>query len=134
VLLFAIGAMSGLGQVTAFREDLGGAPHTLSGVGHEVLAGISSLLTIVTAVLYGFAFRRDPGWRKLSPVSFVATAALLISGPLAAINVSTPYAGLFERITIGAFMAWVAVVSAYAAGKLRSSDSARGRTTEVQAS
>jgi hypothetical protein len=96
------------------------------------IAGISSLITIVGTVLYGSAFRRDPRWRKLSPASFVATAALLISGPLAAINLSTQYAGLFERITIGAFMVWVAAVSAFAAGRLRASDATRGRTTERQ--
>jgi hypothetical protein len=119
VVFFAIGAIAGLGQVTFFRQDPGGIPVTVSGLGHIILAAVSSLLTVVSTLVYGFAFRRDATWRKLSSPSFGATAALLLSGPAAALTVTTAYAGLFERVTIGVFMLWVVVVSVFALGSAR---------------
>ena len=112
--LFTIGAISGIGQVTVFRMDHVGSPATLTGQGHIILAAVSSLLTVAATVVYGFAFRRDPMWRPLSRPSFIAAVAFVVTGPAAALSVGGPYMGLFERITIGLFIAWVAVVSSYA--------------------
>lgn len=113
IALFAVAALSGIGQVTFFRQDSVGAPATAQGSFHLVLAGLSSVLTLAAAVLYGFAFRRDATWKKLSTLCFVAAGAVLVTAPGAAFSIGSAYMGLFERITIGCFLAWVVLVSIY---------------------
>jgi len=123
VALFAIGGLSGIGQVTLFRMDSVGSATTAAGSIHIVLASVSSLLTVATAILYGFAFRREPAFRGLSKYSFATAVLLFVSAPAAVASIGTDVMGLFERITIGAFMLWVVVVSAHSlieAGKIES--------------
>lgn len=117
VVLFAVAAVSGIGQVTVFPQDSTGAPATATGAGHVVLAGISALLAVVCAVMYGVAFRRMRWWPQVSVPSFVVAAFLLVIGPVTAASVGGPWMGLFERLTIGAFLAWVCVVSVSALTK-----------------
>lgn len=111
VWLFVIGGLSGIGQVTAFRMDAVGSTATTAGTIHLVLAGVSSLLTVATAVLYGFAFRRVEAFRGLSTSSFVTAALLVLTAPAAVLSIGTDVMGLFERVTIGVYLAWVVVVS-----------------------
>jgi hypothetical protein len=49
----------GGGQVTWFREEVGGVPTTLAGAGHLVPPGISSLSIVLGSIVFGFAFRRS---------------------------------------------------------------------------
>jgi hypothetical protein len=79
--LFTIGAISGIGQVTVFRMDQVGSPATLTGQGHIALAGITSLVTVVATVIYGFAFRPDPLWRPLSVLSLSRSLLCLSPAP-----------------------------------------------------
>jgi hypothetical protein len=126
-VLFAVGAASGIGQVTIFVQDPQGSPATARGATHIALAGLSSLLTIACTVLYGIALRHMPGWRPISRASFVATALIVVTGPVTALSVGSPRMGLFERITIGCFIGWVLVVSVLAprAGRRESSEPSR---------
>lgn len=117
MVLFAVAAVSGIGQVTVLPQDSTGTPATATGAGHVVLAGISALLTVVCAVMYGVAFRRIGPWPQVSVPSFVVAAFLLVIGPITAASVGGPRMGLFERLTIGAFLAWVCVVSVSALTK-----------------
>lgn len=110
VVLFALGGLSGIGQVTLFRQDSVGAVATTAGTGHLVLAGVSSLLSLGTAMVYGFAFRREPAFRRLSGYSFVTAALLVMTAPLAVGTIGTDVMGLFERITIGVYLIWIVVV------------------------
>ncbi len=103
-----------VGFVTVFfPQDPRGAPPTPTGATHIALAGLSSLATMATILLMGLWFRRVPGWRGYGTYSFVTVAIVLISGGLAAWAVATgnPFAGVFERVTIGAFLQWLAVVA-----------------------
>ena len=112
VVLFLIGGLSGIGQVTLFRMDSVGAAETTAGTLHLVLAGVSSLLCLTIAVLYGFAFRGTSTLRGLWRYSFATAALLVLTAPLAVGSIGTDLVGLFERIAIGVFLAWVVVVSA----------------------
>lgn len=109
--LFAAAAVSGIGQVTVFRMDSVGTAATTAGTIHLVLAGVSSIITLASAVLYGVAFRRDGAFRTLSTYSFATAGLLVLSAPAAVISIGTDVMGLFERLTIGVFLAWVVVVS-----------------------
>jgi len=111
LVLFAVGGLSGIGQVTFFRQDSVGAVATTQGTIHLVLAGVSSLLSLGTAILYGLAFRREPSFRRLSRYSFVTAALLVLTAPLAVGSIGTDLMGLYERLTIGVYMAWVVVVA-----------------------
>jgi hypothetical membrane protein len=111
-LLFGIAALSGIGQVTAFRMDGVGTAETTAGQGHLVLAGVSSLLCLAIAILYGIAFRGVPALRRLSRYSFATAAGLVLTAPLAVGSIGTDVMGLFERVTIGVFLLWIVVVSA----------------------
>lgn len=113
-VLFALGSVSGIGQVTAFPQDAPGSPLTGPGTMHLVLAGVSSLVTVACAVLYWRGFRTDPVWRPMSRVSLAAAIVILASAPGAVVTVGGPVQGLFERVTIGAFMVWIIVLSAHA--------------------
>ena len=124
VALFAVGALSGIGQVTLFRMDSVGSATTTAGSMHLVLASVSSLLTVATAVLYGVAFRREPAFRGLSTYSFATAGLLFLSAPMAVASIGTEVMGLFERITIGAFILWVVVVSAHSLIEARTIESA----------
>jgi hypothetical protein len=113
-VLFAVGAVSGIGQVTFFVQDPEGSPVTADGATHIALAGVSSLLTVACTVLYGIALRHDPVWRPISRASFIATALIVVTGPVTALSVGSSLMGLFERVTIGCFIGWVLVVSVFA--------------------
>ena len=84
-----------------------------SGIAHVVLAGGQSLGTIVAVLSLALALRGRPGWGGASAHSFVAVGVLLITGGLAAWTVANaaPLAGLWERLTIGAFEQWVFVLA-----------------------
>jgi hypothetical membrane protein len=131
--LFAVGAVSGTGQVSLFRMDSVGADATTAGTIHLVLAGVSSLLTLATAVLYGFAFRRQATYRRLSTYSFVTALLLVLSAPAAVVSIGTDVMGLFERLTIGVFLAWVVVVSAFSLLAARSAASKRAEIVSAAA-
>ena len=95
-----------------FPEGPHGAPITSTGTMHIVLAGLSSLATIVTILLVGLWFRGVPGMAGLSLYSIVTVIVVFISGGLtAAFGASgNPLLGLLERITIGAFLQWMLVI------------------------
>ena len=119
--LLALNALAGVGQVTWFREDVGGVPTTFAGAGHLVLAGISSLSIVLGSIVFGFAFRRSAAWRPLARFSFAVAVGFAILGPLAAIATAakSELAGLAERGPIGLFIAWLVVVAWFALAQVR---------------
>jgi Protein of unknown function (DUF998) len=114
--LLLVNAFAGVMMVSLFREDLGGVPTTSAGSGHLVFAGLSSVSILVAAFVYGVAFRRSSTWRRLSLFSVAVGLGFLVLGPLAAFATAqqSDVAGLAERGPIGLFLAWLAVVGAYA--------------------
>jgi hypothetical membrane protein len=103
-----------VGFVTVFfPQDPRGAAPTFTGAAHIVLAGLSSLATAVTILLMGLWFGKVPGLRGYSTYSFVTVAIIFVTGGLAAWAVPTnnPFAGVFERLVIGAFLQWLVVIA-----------------------
>jgi hypothetical protein len=96
-----------------FPQDPGGPPVTLTGTVHVVLAGVLSLGTMLAILCTGLWLRQAPGSRAYWCYSLASLAAIFISGGLgaAAIATSSPYLGLVERVTIGAFIQWVFVMA-----------------------
>lgn len=112
VMLLTTGVL-GLAMTLFFPMDPKGSEATLPGMIHLILAGIMSLLTILTILFIGFGFKNFPLLANLKLYSLITAIVVLVSGVMAALGASTEsaYLGLFERITIGAFLQWVFVVA-----------------------
>lgn len=106
--LILIGTM-GLLTNLFFPMDPRGAPATMIGTVHLVLAGLLSLGTISATLFVGLWLRKQPGGKRAGTISLVGCALIVITGGLAAAAAATisPLMGLFQRITIGTFMLWV---------------------------
>jgi len=111
-LLFAYASLGLLGP-TLFEMNLrGSAPSTADAL-HLALTGVLVLL-LFGAVLAGATIRG----RGFLLYSYATVAIMLIFGALSAFGARglatgepTPWVGLLERINIGAFLAWSAVLS-----------------------
>lgn len=104
-----------LGAATLFfPQDERGTTATFAGTMHIVLSAISSLLTMVAMLLAGLDYFRNKDKKLFAYYSFASLAIVLISGGISAASVASnsPYLGLFERVTIGAFLLWVLLLSA----------------------
>jgi hypothetical membrane protein len=111
-LLVLIGVL-GLGMYF-FPQDPRNIAMTLNGKAHIVLAGIASIFTMIAILQAGTSFKNDNQLRWLRIYSYITFGLVFITGGLAGVSVANnaAYGGLYERLTIGAFMQWIAVVSA----------------------
>lgn len=111
-LLLAIVGVLGL-LLLFFPQDPRNAAVTFQGTMHIAIAGITSLFTLISVLLIGINFRKVKEMKSFAVYSFISFSLILISGGAAAISVATnsAYGGLFERITIFAFMIWIIVFS-----------------------
>lgn len=102
------------GFVTVFfPQDPVGTAITSTGTMHIVLAGLSSLTTMLSMLLMGFWFRTQPGLRSYGRYSFISVAVVFVFGGLAAVMGvnSSPIVGIMERITIGGFLQWLFIIA-----------------------
>jgi hypothetical protein len=113
--LLIAGGVAGIGLVTVLPTDLAGQPITGIGSAHIAVAGVAALLTVATTFVMAPGFRRVAALRALVRGSIAAGVAIVLAGPLSAFAVASgsPYAGVFERITIGLFLLWVWGISVY---------------------
>lgn len=95
-----------------FSQDKIGAPLSLAGQLHLAAAGLTSLTTLLAVAFSVIGFKKL-GYKQATNMSLLLGVLILITGPLTAIatTVLPEYFGLFERITIGIFLAWVILVS-----------------------
>ena len=112
LVLFFLGLV-GIAMTTLFPMDRPGAPATFGGQMHLILAGVASLSTMLAVFLFARAMRRQEGRRGLAGYSFLTLALIVVSGAFAVIAAwrGSPVAGLWERLTIGAFMLWLFVLA-----------------------
>lgn len=109
------GAVAGILMIEPFPQDAMGAPLTVPGTVHVVLAGVSALGLVAAAVLYGIAWRSDPVWRGIAWFSIIVAALILVTGGVGAALITSPVFGLLERTTQLSFLAWFAVIGVVAA-------------------
>jgi hypothetical protein len=96
-----------------FPQDRVGTPLTTRGTMHIMLAGLSSLTTMVAILLMGMWFRAETQLKPYGIYSFLSVAFVFIFGGMAAAMGAnqSPISGLMERLTIGGFLQWMAVIS-----------------------
>ena len=135
-LIVAYGA---LGLVWPFapmhlREELAAGGGTLSDTMHLVLASVTVVLMLL-AMMFGAA-ALGKWFRLYSIASLVILAAFgaltFLDAPRIAANLPTPWIGVWERINLGVFLLWVAVL-ATALLRARDTASVRGRRDAVAA-
>ena len=92
---------------------LRGMPTTLTDTLHVVFAAIVSLL-----ILLAMAFGSVAGGKRFRNYSLASIAALLVfgglsfmDGPRIAANEPTPWVGVFERLNLGVYLLWLAVLA-----------------------
>ena len=112
MLMLVLTGISGI-ILLFFPQDPRTAAFTTTGTVHIAVAGISSLLTILTIFLTGFSFRKMADMNNFAKYSFISGIIVVISGGISAYSVGNNlfFGGLLEKITILTFIVWVIVLS-----------------------
>lgn len=97
------------------REALAGSGGTLSDTLHISLGAVTELLYLAALVLTATATRKF--MRSYAVITFFLVLVFGIltfrKAPGVAANQSTPLMGIWERVNIGIFLAWIVVLSGY---------------------
>lgn len=95
------------------RETLAAGGGTISDTMHLTLAAITQVIYLVALGYTAFALSR--AFRNYSIATFLTLllfgALTFIEAPGVSANTPTPHIGIWERINIGVFMAWVVVLA-----------------------
>lgn len=93
--------------------DAQGTPVTVPGIVHMVLAGLLVLTCIAAlgAMAWGWRARRQ--YPTFTRTTLALLAVMLVSGALAAMASaqSLPLMGLYQRLTIGSYLIWIAALA-----------------------
>ena len=115
VIAPALLALTGLTGILMgfYPMDAIGDPLTYGGRVHIWLAGIASAASMLTVLLVALPLRRHPAWRRFAGYSLISFIVIFFSGAFAALAAArlSPVMGLWERVTIGAFLLWVLVLA-----------------------
>lgn len=97
-----------------FPQDPRNVVPTFKGSIHIIIAGITSIFTLISVLLLGLNFNRNKEMKNFAIYSFISFFIILISGGMTAASVgsNSSFGGLFEWITIFIFILWV-IVFAY---------------------
>jgi hypothetical membrane protein len=116
------------GFLTLFApEDPVGTLMSSTGVTHIILAGLSSLTTMVSMLLLGLWLRGSQETRRMGIYSFISVGFVFVTGGITAGMGAShgPVVGLMERLTIGGFMQWLFVLAMRLSGGIRRVQPAR---------
>ena len=96
-----------------FPMNKRGSEATWQGILHIILAAILSPMTLLVLLLSGLGFRRVKALEGFAAYSLWSAFVLFITGALAAFSAASGFllTGLLERLTIGAFLQWITVLS-----------------------
>jgi Protein of unknown function (DUF998) len=111
-LLAGIGLL-GLAGPTFASMHLRGAQPTLSDTLHIVLTVVISLCTLLALGFAATALGRQFRLYSIATIAIILAFGALagLDGPRLAANLPTPWVGVTERIDIGAYLLWVAVLA-----------------------
>jgi len=95
-----------------FTMNLPGTPATTSGTIHLILVGLESLGSMAAILLVGLWFKKV-GLSGYSVYSIITLIIIFITGIMTVVGTTqdSSYVGLFERLTIGAFVLWSFVIA-----------------------
>jgi hypothetical protein len=96
----------------AFPQDYPqGPPVTFRGTMHVVVAGIGALVSLLAMAALFFELRRVKGWGTIAKISIILLPIAIAVGGFGAASITTAYAGLAERSSIGTILVWLEIVA-----------------------
>jgi hypothetical protein len=88
-----------------------GPPTAFAGTMHVVFQGIIAFVSLATMVAFWRELRKVPIWTNYARFSVVMLPVALVLGGFGAASITTPYAGLAERLSIGSILFCIEVMS-----------------------
>jgi hypothetical protein len=96
----------------AFPQDYPqGPPVTFTGTMHVAVAGVGALIGLLSMAALFFQLRKVHGWSTVAKVSIILLPIAIVCGGFGAASITTAYAGLAERLSIGTIMVWLEIVA-----------------------
>jgi hypothetical protein len=96
----------------AFPQDYPqGPPVTFTGTMHVAVAGIGALVSLLAMAALFFELRRVKGWGTIAKISIILLPIAVAFGGFGAASITTDYAGLAERLSIGTILVWLEIVA-----------------------
>jgi hypothetical protein len=109
--LIAAAGVDGL-VLFAFPQDYPqGPPVTFTGTMHVAVAGIGALVSLLAMAALFFELRRAKGWGTIAKISIILLPIAVAVGGFGAASITTSYAGLAERLSIGTILVWIEIVA-----------------------
>jgi hypothetical protein len=109
--LIAAAGVDGL-VLFAFPQDYPqGPPVTFTGTMHVAVAGIGALVSLLAMAALFFELRRVKGWSTIAKISIILLPIAIAVGGFGAASITTAYAGLAERLSIGTILVWLEIVA-----------------------
>lgn len=109
--LIATAGIAGL-VLFAFPQDYPqGPPVTFTGTMHVAVAGIIALVSLLAIAALFFELRHVKGWTTIAKISIILLPIAVVLGGFGAASITTAYAGLAERLSIGTILVWLEVVA-----------------------
>jgi hypothetical protein len=109
--LMAAAGIAGL-VLFAFPQDYPqGPPVTFTGTMHVAVAGIIALVSLLAIAALFFELRHVKGWTNIAKISIIILPIAVVLGGFGAASITTAYAGLAERLSIGTILVWLEVVA-----------------------
>ena len=105
-LLIGVAAVCGLVLYWFPQDYPQGPPTTFTGTVHVVIAAVIAFASLASVLIYGLTLRKTTGWSGFARFCLVWFPIALILGAFGAMSVTTSYAGLAERLSIGSILAW----------------------------
>jgi len=109
--LLAVAGIGGLALFPFPQDYPQGPPVTFTGTMHVAVAGIIAIVSLAAMVAFGLQLRRNPRWTSYARFSVIMLPIAIVLGAFGAISITTPYAGLAERLSIGSILFWVEILS-----------------------
>jgi hypothetical protein len=109
--LIAAAGFDGL-VLFAFPQDYPqGPPVTFTGTMHVAAAGIGALVSLLAMTALYFELRHVKSWGAIAKISIILLPVAVAVGGFGAASITTAYAGLAERLSIGTILVWLEVVA-----------------------
>jgi hypothetical protein len=96
----------------AFPQDYPqGPPVTFTGTMHVAVAGIGALVSLLAMAALFFELRHVKSWSTIAKISIILLPIAVAVGGFGAASITTSYAGLAERLSIGTIIVWLEIVA-----------------------
>lgn len=112
IFIISLGILSAL-TGTIFPMDPFGEDATLAGSMHQYLTYVNIALIVLAIPLIGIGLYKEKQWKSFTIYSIITVITMAICGVLTGVLTANniEMLGLFERITIYAYQAWIFILA-----------------------